>query len=54
MAGYGGGYGLPAAFAELEGPRRHSHPLVFALGVNALYAVVRHAYANHCADQRCR
>lgn len=41
MAGYGGGYGLPAAFAELAGPRPNGRLLVFALGAKASYKVER-------------
>ncbi len=41
MAGYGGGYGLPAAFAELAGPRPNGRLLVFALDAKAPYNVVR-------------
>ena len=45
MAGYGGGYGLPAAFAELAGPRPNGRLLVFALGAKAPYKVERMAAA---------
>jgi len=45
MAGYGGGYGLPAAFAELAGPRPNGRLLVFALGDKAPYKVERRAPA---------
>lgn len=45
MAGYGGGYGLPAAFAELAGPRPKGRLLVFALGAKAPYKVERMAAA---------
>ncbi len=41
MAGYGGSYGLPAAFAELAGPRPNGRLLVFALGANTVYKVER-------------
>lgn len=41
MAGYGGGYGLPAAFAELQGPRPNGRLLVFALGGKASYKIAR-------------
>ena len=41
MAGYGGGYGLPAAFAELAGPRPNGRLLVFALGAKTPYKVER-------------
>ncbi len=41
MAGYGGGYGLPAAFAELQGPRPNGRLLVFALGGKASYKIER-------------
>ncbi len=45
MAGYGGGYGLPAAFSELAGPRPNGRLLVFALGSKAPYKVERAALA---------
>ncbi len=45
MAGYGGGYGLPAAFSELAGPRPNGRLLVFALGSKTPYKVERVALA---------
>ena len=45
MAGCGGAYGLPAAFAELQGPRPNGRLLVFALGSKSPYKVERIAAA---------